>query len=162
LEGGGGHDMAAGFSVDASRLDDLQTFLNARLETDLAGEIPQIEHRASGILSVAGCQAELADWVEQLGPFGIGNAEPRFVITDCRVKSARFVGEGGAHLSCRIDDGSGQLNAIAFQTGGTPLGLALSRAKDGHHMHILGRLRRDRFRGGQAVQFEIDDAVMVL
>ncbi len=162
LEGGGGHDMAAGFSVDASRLDDLQTFLNARLETDLAGEIPQIEHRASGLLSVAGCQAELADWVEQLGPFGSGNAEPRFVITDCRVKSARFVGEGGAHLSCRIDDGSGQLNAIAFQTGGTPLGLALSKAKDGHHMHILGRLRRDRFRGGQAVQFEIDDAVMVL
>jgi single-stranded-DNA-specific exonuclease len=160
LEGGGGHDMAAGFTVRADKIDELQQFLNDRLMADLNGVIPQTLHKASGLLSVAGCKPDLADWLDRLGPFGSGNPEPRFVIPDCRIKSAKFVGEAGAHLSCRLDDGSGTLNAIAFQAGGTPLGQAVADARDGHYLHILGRVRRDRFRGGNAMQFEIDDVAV--
>ncbi|XDZ67453.1 single-stranded-DNA-specific exonuclease RecJ [Alphaproteobacteria bacterium LSUCC0226] len=160
LEGGGGHDMAAGFTVKADKITQLQGFLNDRLMTDLNGVIPQAIHKASGLLSIAGCKPDLADWLDRLGPFGSGNPEPRFVIPDCRIKSAKFIGEAGAHLSCRLDDGSGTLNAIAFQAGGTPLGQAVSEARDGHYLHILGRVRRDRFRGGNAMQFEIDDVAV--
>jgi len=160
LEGGGGHDMAAGFSVRADKINHLQAFLNDRLMADLNGVIPQVIHQASGLLSIAGCKPDLADWLDRLGPFGSGNPEPRFVIPDCRIKSAKFVGEVGAHLSCRLDDGSGTLNAIAFQAGGTPIGQAVSEARDGHYLHILGRVRRDRFRGGDAMQFEIDDVAV--
>ena len=138
LEGGGGHDMAAGFTVKAEKIYDLQTFLNERLMIDLNGEIPQVTHKASGLLSVAGCKPDFADWLDRLGPFGSGNPEPRFVIPDCRIKSMKFVGEGGAHLSCRIDDGSGTINAIAFQAGGTPLGKAVLDARDGQYLHFLG------------------------
>ena len=92
-----------------------------------------------------------------MGPFGSGNAEPRFVLPDCRVKSARLVGGDRAHLSCRLDDGSGMINAIAFQAGGTALGTALEAAVDGRYLHILGRVKRDRFRGGNAMQIEIED-----
>ena len=160
LEGGGGHDMAAGFTVKAENIPDLQAFLNDRLMIDLNGEIPQVIHRASGLLSVAGCKPDLADWLDRLGPFGSGNPEPRFVIPDCRIKSMKFVGSGGAHLSCRIFDGSGTINAIAFQAGGTPLGKVVSNARDGQYLHFLGRIRRDRFRGGNAMQFEIDDVAV--
>lgn len=160
LEGGGGHDMAAGFTVKAKKIAEFQAFLNDRLMIDLNGEIPQVIHKASGLLSVAGCKTDLADWLDRLGPFGSGNPEPRFVIPDCRIKSMKFVGEGGAHLSCRIDDGSGTINAIAFQAGGTPLGRAVSDARDGQYLHFLGRIRRDRFRGGNSMQFEIDDAAV--
>ena len=160
LEGGGGHDMAAGFTVKAEKIHDLQTFLNERLMIDLNGEIPQVTHKASGLLSVAGCKPDFADWLDRLGPFGSGNPEPRFVIPDCRIKSMKFVGEGGAHLSCRIDDGSGAINAIAFQAGGTPLGKAVLDARDGQYLHFLGRIRRDRFRGGNSMQFEIDDVAV--
>lgn len=162
VDGGGGHDMAAGFTVKATKLADLQLFLNDRLATDLNGAIPQIVHKSSGLLSVAGCQPELADWLDGIGPFGSGNPEPRFVLADCLVKAPRPVGAAGAHLSCRLDDGSGTLNAIAFQAGGSALGRALTNAGDGHRLHLLGRLRRDRFRGGRAMQFEIDDAAVAL
>jgi single-stranded-DNA-specific exonuclease len=160
LDGGGGHDMAAGFTVKAEKISDLQAFLNDRLMNDLNGEIPQVTHKASGLLSVAGCKPDLADWLDRLGPFGSGNPEPRFVIPDCRIKSIKFVGEGGAHLSCRIDDGSGTINAIAFQAGGSPLGKAVSDACDAQYLHFLGRIRRDLFRGGNAMQFEIDDVAV--
>jgi len=73
------------------------------------------------------------------------------------------VGRDGAHVSCRLDDGSGgTLSAIAFQAGGTPLGEALLAARDGTPLHILGRVRRDHFRGGQAMQMEIEDAAQRL
>ena len=152
--------MAAGFTVKAEKISDLQGFLNERLMNDLNGEIPQVTHKASGLLSVAGCKPDLADWLDRLGPFGSGNPEPRFVIPDCRIKSMKFVGEGGAHLSCRIDDGSGTINAIAFQAGGSPLGKAVSDACDAQYLHFLGRIRRDLFRGGNAMQFEIDDVAV--
>jgi len=54
------------------------------------------------------------------------------------------------------------INAIAFQAGGSALGRALINAGDGHRLHLLGRLRRDRFRGGRAMQFEIDDVAVAL
>ena len=149
LEGGGGHDMAAGFTVRAEKISDLQAFLNDRLLNDLNGEIPQVTHKASGLLSVAGCKPDLADWLDRLGPFGSGNPEPRFVIPDCRVKSMKFVGKGGEHLSCRINDGSGTINAIAFQAGGSPLGKAVLDACDSQYLHFLGRIRRDFFSRGE-------------
>jgi single-stranded-DNA-specific exonuclease len=158
IEGGGGHDMAAGFSVLESQIENLQAFMNDRFMTEFNGVMPQVTHTVGAVLSVAGCQPLIADWLDKLGPFGSGNAEPRFVIPDCRIKSARRVGADGAHLSCRLDDGSGTLNAIAFQAGGTALGQALEAAVDGRYLHILGRVRRDRFRGGDAMQIEIDDA----
>ena len=98
----------------------------------------------SAVLSCAGVQPEIADWLERLGPFGNGNPEPRFVLPDCRVKFARPVGSNGAHISCRLDDGGGTvLNAIAFQAGGAPLGQLLLAAADGRYVHVLGRIRRD-------------------
>ena len=111
------------------------------------------------MLSTAGVLPELADWLERIGPFGSGNPEPRFAIPDCRISYAKAVGSDGAHISCRLDDGSGgTLSAIAFQAGGTPLGQALLAARDGAPVHILGRVRRDHFRGGRAMQIEIEDA----
>ncbi|MGB1863928.1 MAG: single-stranded-DNA-specific exonuclease RecJ, partial [Candidatus Puniceispirillum sp.] len=106
----------------------------------------------------AGCQPEVSDWLDKLGPFGSGNPEPRFVLPDCRIKNIRLVGDAGAHISCRLDDGSGTaLNAIAFQAGGAPIGQLLQQAADGRYVHVLGKLRRDRYRGGRAMQIEIED-----
>jgi len=161
LLGGGGHDMAAGFSIRAERLDEFTAFLESRLRKDLQGEIPQLVHAVSARLSVAGVQPELSDWLERLGPFGNGNPEPRFVLPDCRILHARAVGGDGAHISCRLDDGSGAaIPAIAFRAAGTPLGKLLLDALDGRFVHVLGRIKRDSFRGGRAMQIEIEDAAM--
>ena len=158
LLGGGGHDMAAGFSIHRDNLPAFQAFLDERLGKDLKGEIPQLVHKVSGLLSTSGVQPELADWLDRLGPFGSGNAEPRFVLPDCQVTYAKLVGADGAHLSCRLDDGSGgTLNAIAFQAGGTDLGQFMLAAKDGRRVHVLGKIRRDTFRGGRSMQIEIED-----
>ena len=159
LAGGGGHDMAAGFSVDVDRMEEFHDFLCQRFAAEIGGEVPRPVRQVAGLLSTAGVLPELADWLDRLGPFGSGNPEPRFALPDCRIGYAKAVGRDGAHISCRLDDGSGgTLSAIAFQAGGMPLGEALLSARDGAPLHILGRVRRDHFRGGRAMQLEIEDA----
>ncbi len=159
LIGGGGHDMAAGFSVEEFQIGALQAFLEERMAQDLVGAAPRVVREVSALLSCAGVQPEIADWLERLGPFGNGNPEPHFVLPDCRIKFSKPVGIDGAHISCRLDDGGGTIvNAIAFKAGSTPLGQLLLAAIDGRYVHILGRIRRDTFRGGRAMQIEIEDA----
>jgi single-stranded-DNA-specific exonuclease len=148
------------FPSRRGRLTRCRRFWPKRMAQDLAGQAPQMVREVSAVLSCAGVQPEIADWLERLGPFGNGNPEPRFVLPDCRVTFAKPVGSDGAHISCRLDDGGGTvLNAIAFQAGGAPLGkLLLAAAGDGRYVHVLGKVRRDGFRGGRAMQIEIEDA----
>jgi single-stranded-DNA-specific exonuclease len=157
LINGGGHAMAAGFTVAAEKLGPLQAFLIERLGDGLDRERLVPELRIDGALSVAGAQGELIDHIARLAPFGAANPEPRFVLPGVRVVHAEAVGNG--HLRCALTDPleTGRLRAIAFRAAGTPLGQFLAETR-GAAIHVAGHLRRDGWRGGDAVQLTISDA----
>jgi len=77
LKAGGGHAMAAGFTVARDRLDEFKAFLAERLSAQLSGElVPVLE--LDGAIDAAGASLALVETLKQLGPFGAGNPEPRF------------------------------------------------------------------------------------
>ena len=165
LINGGGHAMAAGFTVAGDRLDELREFLAERLGDGRGGERPVPELAIDGALSAAGAVAGLIDHLEALAPFGAANPEPRFAFPGLQVRHVEPVGSG--HLRCTLDDpcGSGpdapaRLRAIAFRSAETPLGAFLA-GSSGRAIHLAGHLRRDTYRGGDAVQLVIDDAAPV-
>jgi single-stranded-DNA-specific exonuclease len=157
LINGGGHAMAAGFTVAADRLDDLRAFLVERLGDGLGRERLVPELAIDGALSVAGANAVLLDHLDALAPFGAANPEPRFALPGVAVAHVEAVGTG--HLRCTLADptGAARLKAIAFRAAETPLGAFLAAAR-GRAIHVAGHLRRDTYRGGEAVQLVIDDA----
>ena len=157
LINGGGHAMAAGFTVAAERLDALREFLVERLGDGLDRGRLVPELRVDAALSLGAAQAELISHIEQLAPFGAGNPEPRFVLPAVRVVHTEAVGNG--HLRCTLANplDTARLRAIAFRTVGTPLGQFLAETR-GAAVHVAGHLRRDTWRGGDAVQLLIDDA----
>src|SRR5215472_9337140 len=157
LINGGGHAMAAGFTVAAEKLDALRSFLIERLGDGLDHERLVPELRLDAALSVAAAQGELIDHITKLAPFGAANPEPRFVLPGVRIVHAEPVGSG--HLRCTLADplDTGRLRAIAFRVAGTPLGQFLGETR-GAAIHITGHLRRDGWRGGDAVELAIDDA----
>ncbi|HTV87931.1 MAG TPA: single-stranded-DNA-specific exonuclease RecJ [Stellaceae bacterium] len=157
LVNGGGHAMAAGFTVAAGRLEALRDFLAERLGDGRSHAPPVPELAIDGALSVAGAVGGLIDHLDALAPFGAGNPEPRFALPGVLLAQLDPVGQG--HLRATLSDpvGSGRLKAIAFRAADGPLGAFLTEAK-GRAVHIAGHLRRDSYRGGDAVQLVVDDA----
>ena len=156
LVNGGGHPMAAGFTVVTDKLALLQAFLEERIsiEIETKGIVPSL--RLDGALSLAAATPALAATLGRLAPFGVGNAEPLFALSVARVGWSEVVGD--RHVRCTLTGADGtRIKGIAFRAVETPLGAALlDRA--GAAMHIAGRLRPDHWQGRDDVQFVIEDA----
>jgi single-stranded-DNA-specific exonuclease len=156
LVNGGGHVMAAGFTARAEDLPALKTFLAERMARQVAegGLVPTLG--IDGVLQPGGATVELTQLLERVGPFGSGNAEPRFVLPAVRVAKADPVGEN--HVRCIVmgTDGA-RLKGIAFRALGTPLGQALIQAR-GAAIHLAGHLRADTWQGRDETQLYIEDA----
>ncbi|MDH3230797.1 MAG: single-stranded-DNA-specific exonuclease RecJ [Alphaproteobacteria bacterium] len=159
LINGGGHAMAAGFTVAADRQGDFRVFLAGRIIAQTGPAGPVAELGLDGTLQPRGATVELAASLQRLAPFGAGNREPRFAIPAARVVKADIVGED--HVRCILagEDG-GRLKAIAFRAAGRPLGQLLMQS-GGLPVHIAGQLRLDRWQGRESVQMIIDDAAPV-
>ncbi|MCC7260541.1 MAG: single-stranded-DNA-specific exonuclease RecJ [Alphaproteobacteria bacterium] len=162
LLAGGGHAMAAGFTVEADKIPALLEFLNARLTAEVARHGAARALSLDGILSVGGITPALSARIEQLAPFGVGNPEPRFVLPECRVLNAGVVGEN--HVRCILGDGGlgrsaspARIKAIAFRALGTPLGDALITPR-ARALHIAGHIRINRWQGQENAELLIDDA----
>ncbi|HYM73632.1 MAG TPA: single-stranded-DNA-specific exonuclease RecJ [Stellaceae bacterium] len=157
LINGGGHAMAAGFTVAADRLAELEDFLAERLGDGLGERRLVPELAIDAALSAGAAQGGLIGQLDALAPFGAANPEPRFALP--RVVSGYVEAVGSGHLRLRVGDtvGGPQLNAIAFRAADTPLGRLLTEAR-GRAIHLAGHLRRDSWRGGDAVQLVVDDA----
>jgi single-stranded-DNA-specific exonuclease len=169
LINGGGHAMAAGFTVAAERVEALREFLAERLGDGHGAERPVPELAIDAALTAAGATAGLIDHIEALAPFGAANPEPRFAFPGVLVASVEAVGSNGAagHLRVSLADpvaagagGPARLKAIAFRAAGSVLGEFLAGAR-GRAIHLAGHLRRDTYRGGDSVQLVIDDAAPV-
>ncbi len=154
---GGGHAMAAGFTVEADGLDALCAFLDGRIGAALesAGFVPSLGF--DGALTPAAATPEFVHLLERLGPFGPGNAEPRFAFANARVAFSEIVGDD--HVRCVITDaeGGGRMKGIAFRSADTELGRALLD-RGGVSLHLAGHLRADRWQGRDDVQLFILDA----
>ena len=156
LEAGGGHDMAAGFTLDIAKLAAFEAFLAERLAplVPAEGHVPPLDIDAG--LSVAGAAGGLLEHLAAVEPFGRGNPEPVFALPAVRVRYARIVGKD--HVRADLADaGGGRLPAIAFRSAETPLGRALLEP-GGQALHVAGTLRADDWRGNGAVQFVVTDA----
>jgi single-stranded-DNA-specific exonuclease len=84
LINGGGHAMAAGFSVAADRVGDLAAFLNERVASAAGGPIvPLLE--IDGAIAGAAVTPELAQMVGRLAPFGaaVSRALPSPICGSC-------------------------------------------------------------------------------
>jgi single-stranded-DNA-specific exonuclease len=163
LVNGGGHAMAAGFTVETGKLEALRDFMAARVAEALDGQEPMPELGIDGALACAAATPEFAALVERLAPFGTGNAEPRFALANLRVLRATVVGQDQAHVSCVLGDGAGagRIKAIAFRALEGALGPALLRSQ-GAGFHIAGHIRADNWQGREGVQLLIDDAAPAL
>ena len=159
LQQGGGHAMAAGMTLAEDGIAAFHRFLVERLAAETGAGVPAPEPlQLDGVLSVGATQPALALQILQMAPYGPGNAEPRFALTDARVAQSRIVGDG--HVSCTLTGpAGGRVKAIAFRAGASALGRALQESR--LPLHLAGRVKLDTWQGREQASFEIEDAAPV-
>lgn len=158
LVNGGGHVMAAGLTVESSKIGELADFLNERLGSQVTDAARSRSLTIDGAISPSGATNDLVNELEMAGPYGSGNPEPRVAVSDCRLIKADIV--GGQHVKLiAAGKSGGRLEAIAFRVAEEPLGAALlGRARDHRPVHLAGHLRLNYWGGRQTVQLTVDDA----
>jgi len=155
LTAGGGHAMAAGFTLAASNVDRFREHLAKRISSLVADNDVRPTLMIDATITVQGATIELVRSLEHLGPFGNGNAEPRFAISNLRVAKADVVGK--EHIRCHLTDTAGQrLQAISFRSLDTELGRRLLN-HGGLPLNLVGRLRENVWQGNSSVQLIIED-----
>jgi single-stranded-DNA-specific exonuclease len=157
LTTGGGHPMAAGFSLPQAGLGALHEFLNTRLAG--ASALPSVSDLTlEGVLAVSGADAALAQLVARLGPFGTGNAEPLFVLPHARVVKSDRIGKDGSTIRAMVEgEGGGRIKTLLFRAKEGPLAAALAQA-GGAPLHLAGHLRAETWQGRTSAGFFITDA----
>ncbi|MBX3447293.1 MAG: single-stranded-DNA-specific exonuclease RecJ [Parvibaculaceae bacterium] len=157
LVNGGGHAMAAGLTLREEKIEALEAFLSKRLADDVAVASEARALKLDGAIAARGATRELYELVQQAGPYGAGNPEPRFAVPSVRVVRADLVGQAHVRVILAGEDG-GRLKGIAFRSAETPLG-ALLRDPGAGLLHVAGRLSADDWQGKRDVQITIEDAV---
>ena len=157
LVNGGGHAMAAGFTVAEERLPAFRDFLAARIAEAAGpgGLVPELG--LDGMLMPAAATPDFVTLLERLAPFGAGNAEPRFAFPAVRVLKADVVGDAHIRLVLAEPASNQRLKAIAFRCLDSDMGRAFLNGR-GQGFHLAGHLRADTWQGRNEVQLLVDDA----
>ena len=159
LTRGGGHPMAAGFSLKRENLDAFYQYLKENIPSEItANNASTLD--IDGVLDIGGATPDLVKKINLLAPFGEANPEPRFMIQNVMVSYCKVLKNG--HISFSLTGrGGGRLNAIAFRAADTELGQTILTARD-TLFHVVGTLKQDNWRGQTKVQVQVQDIAKAL
>ncbi len=160
IEGGGGHAMAAGLSLRQDQLEAFKTYMNERFTTQL-GELPPPMIKIGMQAPLSACEKGAVDWLDACAPFGPSFAEPRLLLQNVKIVNPRWIGNEKQHFSCELRDGTGaKLRSISFSLREKLSNPSDLEQAEGQLFHVIGKLKADDYRGGDAVQLMLDDLVM--
>lgn len=156
---GGGHAMAAGLTVEKSKLGDLRTYFEEKAADHIADLTAVRTLKIDGALAASGITTDLVDMIERAGPYGAGHSQPVFVLPNHMLKDARIVGTNHVKVSFSGMDG-GRIDGICFRAADSELGKAFLNGR-GQSFHVAGNININYWRGMKQVQIRVMDAVRV-
>ncbi|MGN6671179.1 MAG: single-stranded-DNA-specific exonuclease RecJ [Candidatus Nucleicultricaceae bacterium] len=153
LINGGGHAMAAGFTIHRDKVQAFKVFMNERLKNMSYKKTPVICF--DGFLTLNALNEEFMCSLDLVAPFGQSNPSPLFVLNDLFIKKVDLLAQG--HISCILNDLSGKtIKAFAFKAMDSDLGPRLLK-HEGKRFHFIGSPKINAWGGQETIQFTIQD-----
>ena len=159
LTKGGGHKMAAGFTIDASKIDEFKEFVFRRFKSININLEEKKNYYFDAEISPSAVNNDFFEKINILAPFGSGNPEPRFIIRGVKLVNSKIVGEKHIKIVL-VGSDSTTLKAISFNSVETELGSYLMK-KNMKPFDIAGKLSLNEWRGQRNVEFIIDDISVI-
>ena len=152
LEGYGGHEMAAGFTVLEENIPALAKRLRELVSAHTGGRPMEAALDVDAELDDCALLTERqVDALSALEPFGTGNPRPVLLLRSAAVASCCDVG-GGRHLKMKLRRDGTVLDAIFFSANAAACGVAV-----GDRLDLVFTPQINEFQGSRAVQLQICD-----
>ena len=115
----GGHELAAGLTLEEDMLPTLQVELEQYAEEILEEKSFYPVLSLDAEISLAEINERFVQDLTLLEPFGAGNPQPLFVLRNVRLTNLRAVGQDGKHLKLKVvdEEQSRLLDGIGFRLG---------------------------------------------
>jgi single-stranded-DNA-specific exonuclease len=147
LERFGGHRMAAGLELEEENLEPFKAALLEHARAALGAEdLVRTEHVDAIVPGDAVC-LELAEQLQAMRPFGMGNPAVRLLLPGARLAELRPMGEG-KHARFTINSAGVRARAVAFGVGSTLTGAVGDGQAEAASRHdITARLEINEWAG---------------
>ena len=152
---GGGHKMAAGFSIEKKKINTFKKFIANKY---LVNDLPMTKHYDCEIL-LSQINSEFLLNQNILSPFGQGNPVPKYLIKNCFINFLKIVGDG--HLTCTIEDFYGNnFKSIIF--GAVDSGV-FEYIQDfgGGGVDVIARVKQKLWNNHQIIELQIEDVILI-
>lgn len=149
----GGHEMAAGFSIEETKIETLKTKLSEiTFENPESTFTRQLDLDCE--ISEDLANFDTIDEIQRLKPFGVGNPEPTLLIKDLEVFNINIFGKENSHVKLFLNLKNGAtLTALAF--GRRDLA---EKYKNGDKIDVAGVLSRNVWNGRTSLELKLKDA----
>ena len=142
----GGHRVAAGLTMRADRVEAFAAALAEHAGAHLTDADLVRRQRIDAVLAPAETSLELADELERLEPFGLGNPGVVLLAPAAGLRDVQRIGEG-RHLRMAVELGGFRCGAVWFGRGGA----AAELRADGR-FDVAYRLSRNEWNGAASAQ----------
>jgi len=152
---GGGHDMAAGFSLSQKNLTKFKTFIQK--DYIKKSFLLDDSYYYDAELSSNKLSQEFFNELKKIEPFGSGNPAPSFLFKDLKVIKYNILKE--KHISCILKSQIGSsINSICFDAVNTQIGEHLQNYK--RYLNVIAQINESFWNNKKFLQLVIKDLIL--
>jgi single-stranded-DNA-specific exonuclease len=155
IDSGGGHNMAAGFSMKKKNIKLLDNYI----QKDFLKKIPDKDNKNNYDLEISSSiiKTKFIYNINKLGPFGNYNYLPIFLIKNLRVIKLDVI--KNKHISAIMKSDAGtSIRAICFNCLNTKLGYYLLNYKE--KINIIAQIHENIWNNKKTIQLNIKDLIL--
>jgi len=112
----GGHRAAAGCEIERAQVDAFRAAFEAHAAATLTPDDLVPKQRVDAVVAGNELGLHLADELQRLAPFGIGNPGVSLLVPAARCSDPQLMGEDGKHVRFTVAAGGARARAVAFGT----------------------------------------------
>ena len=152
---GGGHNMAAGFTLNKANLKDFETYI---LEDFLkSNAVNNNIFCYESEISPLAFNQNFYDDIKKLEPFGTGNPVPTFLLKDLNIIKPMVI--NNKHISLILKSKTGfSIKSISFNSINTKVGEHLINYKN--RINIIGQINENIWNNKKTLQLTIRDLIL--
>jgi len=153
--GGGGHNMAAGFTLEKNKLKSFESFILADfLNTGISNNRSFLYDAEVSSLAF---NIDFYNDIKNLEPYGTGNPLPTFLFRDLKIIKATIL--TGKHVSLIFKSKVGfSIKSISFNSVNSKIGEYLLNYKKS--LNVLGQINENIWNNKKTLQLTIKDVIL--